>query len=394
MTIGATYPELDPATHALVDELAAMRRASASAGSRAAAEKVGAALTRAGARVQLEPESAHGTYWVPLGLLQVVALLPRRAYALAACAGVINELWIARVRPLRRMLRRRRAVNVVARLGPDDAERTLVVHAHHDAAHTGHVFDPRPLRALARLLPGLRTTPPMLWPALAGPALRAAGARRSGALVAAGMLAALLDIARAPVVPGACDNLSGVAALVEVARRLRGERLDVRILLVSTDAEESFLEGMAAFLRRHRAELPRERTTFICLESVGSERLVLLHGEGMLKLHRYPPAPADALARAARRLGIAVERGMRFRFATDAQLPLLAGYPAAVVSSVDWYRAPRNYHLPTDDAEHVDLSTAAAAAAIVATSVRERSVRRRPRLAPRSAAPTSPRPGS
>jgi hypothetical protein len=151
---------------------------------------------------------------------------------------------------------------------------------------------------------------------------------------------------------------------------------------------------MAAFLRRHRAELPHERTTFICLESVGSERLVLLHGEGMLKLHRYPPAPADALARAARRLGIAVERGMRFRFATDAQLPLLAGYPAAVVSSVDWYRAPRNYHLPTDDAEHVDLSTAAAAAAIVATSVRERSVRRRPRLAPRSAAPTSPRPGS
>jgi hypothetical protein len=372
MTIGATYPELDPATHALVDELAAMRRGAP----------------------RLEPESAHGTYWVPLGLLQVVALLPRRAYALAACAGVINELWIARVRPLRRMLRRRRAVNVVARLGPDDAERTLVVHAHHDAAHTGHVFDPRPLRALARLLPGLRTTPPMLWPALAGPALRAAGARRSGALVAAGMLAALLDIARAPVVPGACDNLSGVAALVEVARRLRGERLDVRILLVSTDAEESFLEGMAAFLRRHRAELPRERTTFICLESVGSERLVLLHGEGMLKLHRYPPAPADALARAARRLGIAVERGMRFRFATDAQLPLLAGYPAAVVSSVDWYRAPRNYHLPTDDAEHVDLSTAAAAAAIVATSVRERSVRRRPRLAPRSAAPTSPRPGS
>ena len=348
-----------------------MRRESASAGSRAAAEIVGAALARAGARVELEPESVHGTYWVPLGLLQVVALLPRRAFALAACAGVINELWIARVRPLRRMLRRRRAVNVVARLGPDDAERTLVVHAHHDAAHSGHVFDPRPLRALARMLPELRTTPPMLWPALAGPALRAAGARRSGTLVATGMLAALIDIARAPVVPGACDNLSGVAALVEVARRLRGDAIGIRVLLVSTDAEESFLEGMAAFLERHREELPRDRTTFICLESVGSERLVMLDGEGMLKLHRYPPAPADALARAAAQLGIEVERGMRFRFATDGQLPLLAGYAAAVLSSVDWYRAPRNYHLPADDAEHVDRSTAAAAAAVVAAAVRD-----------------------
>jgi Zn-dependent M28 family amino/carboxypeptidase len=140
---------------------------------------------------------------------------------------------------------------------------------------------------------------------------------------------------------------------------------------VSTDAEESFLEGMAAFLERHREELPRDRTTFICLESVGSERLVMLDGEGMLKLHRYPPAPADALARAAAQLGIEVERRMRFRFATDGQLPLLAGYAAAVLSSVDWYRAPRNYHLPADDAEHVDRSTAAAAAAVVAAAVRD-----------------------
>jgi Peptidase family M28 len=365
-TISATYPELDPSTHALVERLGALRRPSGSSGSRAAAELVGAALARAGARVELEDESVHGTYWLPLGLLQLVALLPRRASALVACVGVVNELWIARRRPLRRLLGRRRAVNVVAELGPRDAARTVVVHAHHDAAHTGRAFDPRPLRALARVFPGLRTTPPLLWAALAGPALRGAGARRAGTLASLGMLAALIDIARAPVVPGACDNLSGVAALVQVAQRLRGAELDVRMLLVSTDAEESFLEGMAAFLARHEHELPRERTTFVCLESVGSEQLVLLDGEGMLKLHRYPAAPADALAAAAERLGIEIERGMRFRFATDGQLALLAGYPAAVLSSVDWYRAPRNYHLPSDDPEHVNLRSAAGAAAVVA----------------------------
>jgi hypothetical protein len=127
---------------------------------------------------------------------------------------------------------------------------------------------------------------------------------------------------------------------------------------------------MAAFLRRHGHELPADRTTFVCLESVGSERLVLLGGEGMLKLHRYPHEPADALARAAGQLGLEVERGMRFRFATDGQLPLRAGYPTAAIGSVDWYRAPRNYHLPSDDAAHVDLSTASAAAAIVAAAIR------------------------
>jgi hypothetical protein len=363
-----TYPELHPSTRALVEELAALRRESASAGSRAAAQRIAGALTDAGARVRIERERLHPTYWQPLAILQLLALVPRRAAALAALAGTADELWVGRRRPLRRRLRRREGLNVVAEMGPAGAARTVVVHAHHDAAHTGHVFDPRPLHALARVHPGMKSTPPLLWTALAGPLLAALGRGRAGVLCCAGMLAALADIARAPVVPGACDNLSGVAGLVELARRLQAEPPDVRVLLVSTDGEEAFLEGMAAFLRRHGDQLSRAATTFICLESTGSARLVLLDGEGMLRLHRYPSELADALARAAAALGIAVERGVRFRFATDGQLPLRSGYPTAAIGSVDWYRAPRNYHLPSDDAEHVDLETAARAAAIVATS--------------------------
>lgn len=373
---------------ALVAELDGMRRESASPGSRRAAAAIAARLRELGLDPRLERESMHGTYWVPLGLLEgaaaLASALPRRlalAVAGLAALGVADELWIGRRRPLRALLAHREGTNVVATLGPADAAATVVVHAHHDAAHSGLVFHPALPRALSRV-PGLRrrrTTAPALWGALVGPLLVAVGAlagrrraRRLGGLAAVGFLAALADIARAPVVPGACDNLSGVGALVALARELAGEPPPCRVVLLSTDGEESFLEGMAAFLRRHREELDPRSTTFLCLESVGAAHLVLLGGEGMAKLHRYPREPGASLRREAERLGVALEPDFRFRFATDAQLPLLAGHPTAVLASVDWYRTPRNYHWPDDDAEHVDLDTAGRAARLALAYLRSR----------------------
>lgn len=374
------------ATGELVSELAALERPSASAGSRAAAQRLAAELRAAGAEARCERERVHGTYWVPLGLLSgagalgaVLPVRPGRLLAVAALAGIVDDLWVGR-QLLRRRLPRRDAVNVVAEVGPPDAPRTVVVHAHHDAAHSGLVFHPAIPRAVAGLAPRLarrvRTTPPMLWGVAAGPALVAAGARRAGLAACAGSVAVMADVARAPIVPGANDNLAAAAALVALARDLAAGPPDARVLLVSTDSEESFLEGMRAFVARHEHALPRERTTFLCLESVGGEHLVALDGEGYLKLHRYPDAQREALVAAAAAAGERIEPRFRFRFATDGQIPLLAGYPAAVLSSVDWYRTPRNYHWPSDDAEHVSVATAQAAARVAAAFVRAPSAPR------------------
>ena len=46
--------------------------------------------------------------------------------------------------------------------------------------------------------------------------------------------------------------------LLKLARRLAAEpTTSVRVLLVSTGSEESFMEGMQAFMRRHRPALSR-----------------------------------------------------------------------------------------------------------------------------------------
>ena len=56
--------------------------------------------------------------------------------------------------------------NVVAQAGDGEADRTLVVLAHHDAAPTGRVFDPGMQRWVARALPRPRSSAPTRLPAV------------------------------------------------------------------------------------------------------------------------------------------------------------------------------------------------------------------------------------
>jgi hypothetical protein len=338
----------------------------------------------------LESERVHGTYWLPIGLASALATASaagRRASALLggalAAAAVIDELEIGR-RPLRRLLRQRTTFNVLGEFRPAQAPaHTLIVHAHHDAARTGLVFHPavakRTARVGGRLIERVGGTPAPMWGAVAGPILIALGAavgrrrlRGLGAVLSAAHAAAMWNIAHSPVVPGANDNLSGVAALLLLADALAQRPcLNLRVLLLSTGSEESFLEGMETFAGRHFEGLPLGSTTFLCLESVGSPQLMLLSGEGLLRLHRYPDEPLRTLARLAAEHGFRLHKPFRYRLATDGQLPLRAGYPTGVISSIDSYKAPSNYHWPSDRPENLCLATLSQAARLTIAFARQ-----------------------
>jgi putative aminopeptidase FrvX len=181
----------------------------------------------------------------------------------------------------------------------------------------------------------------------------------------------MADIARSPAVPAANDNLSGVCVLLTLARQLTEQPTRrLRVLLLSTGSEESFLEAMVRFGQRHFGALPREQTTFLCLESIGSPHLMLLSGEGLLRLHRYPQRLIHELSELARELGVPLRDPFRYRLATDGQVPLRAGYPTAVLSSMDCYHAPSNYHWPSDRPENLTPESVAAAARLAEGYVR------------------------
>jgi hypothetical protein len=372
---------------AAVRHLETIERGTASPGEREAAELIADKLRDLGCDVHTESEQVHGGYWIPVGApaaaaagLALLALRGRRRLAAfaggaLAAASILDDISGGR-QLLRRVLPKRESRNVVAVAGDPDGERTLVLVAHHDAGHGGAVFDHTLSDRIEERWPGLigrfETYPPIMWPTVAGPLFTALGAltgsRRllgAGAVFGAGTAAAMADIARSPVSPGASDNLSAVAVLLEVAESLEREPVKgLRVLLVSTGSEESFMEGMRRFLERWDEDLPKDRTTVVCLETLGCTRLALIEGEGMAWMTDYPEQTRELVADVARDEGIALVRNLRTRAATDGLIALRAGYPSALLASVDQRNIPSHWHCPCDVADNMDFDTVRQAAAL------------------------------
>jgi hypothetical protein len=382
----STAPSILPGEEwlrARLDELCAFERESASEGELRAAEWLAGALRDEGVRdvrVEEEPE-ANGTFWWPIGLLAgagaVAGLLARRggpgARLLAAATGAAAAALIADEMPpgrrrFRRMLPQRSCHHVLGELGPPDAERTVVVMAHHDAAHTAFFFNPAITETVGEAAPWVfeqnDTSPPLMWPLVGAPALVAAGAalgsRRLtslGTFLSAGGAAFMAHIGAGQVVPGANDNGTGCVAQLAIARTLSEKPPEnTRVLFLST-SEEALCEGMGLFMERHSADLPVDRTFFLCLDTIGSPHLLALRGEGMLRLREYPAESLDLVDSTAEELGIDLFPNLRLRNATDGIFPLAAGYQCVSIASCNQWKNPSNYHWKTDLPENVDYGT-------------------------------------
>jgi hypothetical protein len=362
-----------------LEELERFERPSASEGERRAAEWLVSRFEEAGVEARIEAEPAHGTYWWPLGLGAMLGVLGgiaalRGRRLLGTLLGTIGAAGIADDFPpgqrrLRRVLPGRTTYNVICETGDPAAERTIVLIAHHDAAHSGLVFHPEIPRIADRL--GLieknDTSPMLMAPVIGGPILAALGGltgrrllAKLGIALGLGTAASMAEIGVRPVVPGANDNGTGVVALLALARRLGEEPVKgVKVILLSVGSEESFSEGIKAFGERHFPELPRESTFFLCLETLGSPHLLVLRGEGFLKMHEYPPRSLALVDGLAAELDIPLFPNLRLHNGTDGLEPLAAGYETAVLASCTDLKQPANYHWWHDLAENVEFDTVA-----------------------------------
>jgi hypothetical protein len=381
-----------------VQHLSSFERASASEGERRAAEWISHKLAGLGCHARVEQERAHGGYWWPLGLLNAaaagVALAALRrpqsgtyralaaAVGASAAAAVYDDVGGGRLWFRRALLPERSTYNVVAECGDLSAPHTVLLIAHHDAAHSGLIFHPALPRIGPRLFPKLhaRSTQsvPIIYGVWLGPLLTAASAlfnrRRplaGAAIIALGAAAMMIDVGRAVVVPGANDNLSAVAVLLALARSLRDRpAAGVRVMLISTGSEESFMEGMHGFARRHFSALDPKSTEVLCLECVGGPILTMLEGEGMLRMRDYTSQTREALKEAADTAGVELARNLRTVAATDALIALRRGYPTVTLASVDFTGFPANYHWPSDTPENLRWDTIRDAIAVSEQFVR------------------------
>jgi acetylornithine deacetylase/succinyl-diaminopimelate desuccinylase-like protein len=362
-----------------LEQLEKIDRPSASEGERQAAEWLVGQFAELGAEARIEAEPAHGTYWWPLGIgaglgaLGAIAALRGRRL-LGTLLGALGAAGIADDFPpgkrrLRRPLPRRTTYNVVCELGDPEAGRTVVVIAHHDSAHSGLVFHPQiPLLAdRLGLIEKTDTSPMLMAPVIGGPILAALGAlsgkrllAKIGLVLGLGSAASMAEIGARDVVPGANDNGTSVVSLLALARRFGEDPpKGIRVILLSTGSEESFSEGMKAFGERHFPHLPRASTFFLCLESIGSPHLLVLRGEGFLKMREYPSRSLALMDGLAEELGIWLYPNLRLHNGTDGLESAAAGYETAVLAGCTDLKQPANYHWWHDLAENVNFDTVA-----------------------------------
>jgi hypothetical protein len=338
-----------------IEALAAIERGSATGGERDSAQWVAGRLREQGAsEVRLEPFAYGRTFahaqaaHYATGMLAVLV----RRRLLAAATLVSFELeYSGRLQWLRRWLPAGTGTNVVGRLpAHGDRERTLLLVAHHDAARTGLMWDPRlsELGDRAAAKSGKRASLALLPEA----ALAAAtlGLRRLPAVVLGAALALVADQARGAVVPGANDNASGVAGVLELVGMLAAERpAGLEVVALFPGCEESGMGGMRAWLDREVGSLDPGRTLVLGLDTIGSGEPVVLAAEGGVWPVRY----RDEDVERAEREGL---RRWRLGAWTDPVLARLAGLPALSILSVRDGGFP-NYHLPSDTPDRVDLDS-------------------------------------
>jgi hypothetical protein len=380
--LGASHTEAT--LREVCERLAPVDTTPCSPGEREAAIWIAERLRAAGAdEVMVEDEPSWGTFPPTvagvgaLGVLGAAFVLAGRRVSgallgLISAAALLDETENG-PRLVRRTLRRRKTtVNVVARLGDRSAERTLVVLAHHDAAQAGRLFDQTLQKKIHALFPGLlrrfKTQLPQWWIGMAAPlgAAISAVSRRRGPAIAgrgAGLVGIWLvvDIWRSPTVPGANDNLSGVAAAVALAELVRERPVPgLRVWVVSAGAEETLQDGIRAFMDTHKRELDPDSTWMLVPDTVGSPRLIMCEGEGPFRMHYYAdPSFRDLVERCAQAEGIALERGFKARASTDAVIPSRAGIPTVLLGSLTEWQAMANYHQMSDVPENVDYGTVA-----------------------------------
>ncbi|MFQ6134017.1 MAG: M28 family metallopeptidase [Armatimonadota bacterium] len=343
-------------------------RLAGSGGERRAANWLAEQLEQAGCDVAIEPFSTPATFVSLYALLTVLggAALPLAWWSPLAglVAGLTAGLLLAvenlSFPVVSRLLQRHPSQNVVARRPPTgEPEQDIVITAHLDSAVVSDIRNVVHVRllflgmllsclALAALSLALLVGAPR-WVLLIGLPCAAHLAICTGIM--------LHQAARSPVVAGAGDNASGVAALLQAARQLPPLTRST-VWFVATGAEEPGLVGAISLLGRHPFD--RSTTWFINVDMVAAGKLRTASLEGMLLPLRADPDLLRIAAEEAQAEGFSITSEVLRAMSTDGCVPLIRGYRTVSLSSSEGH-----WHLLTDTVENVSPDTLAQAAVLL-----------------------------
>ncbi|MBU4444627.1 MAG: M20/M25/M40 family metallo-hydrolase [Candidatus Marinimicrobia bacterium] len=256
--------------------------------------------------------------------------------------------------------------NVVAKIpAQQETARNIILMAHYDSARASSIFAPKMVKNFRKtfLLNTYIGVVSIVW-AYMGDYWGATIWFKivCGLLALNHLVNVIIHIHREVVhrfVPGINDNGSGVAAVFEIAERLKNSPLqNSNLWIVFTGCEEAGIQGAKAFLDQHCADLPVESTFLINLDNIGYGNLHYATGEGMLLYYKYDESLINLCDSLAEQPEYSDIRPLEYRRAYfDALVFTQHGYPSTTLIALDDQGLIPNWHWYSDTIDNIDYNT-------------------------------------
>jgi Zn-dependent M28 family amino/carboxypeptidase len=162
------------------------------------------------------------------------------------------------------------------------------------------------------------------------------------------------------VVPGAMDDMAGVAVVAGLGKYLKDAREggeffpeSTEVVLLGMSSEEAGLRGAKRYAARHLEESKALPTYAIFLDGIYDERHFTIFQKEIWPSGKMDPYLVNLAREAAKDNGFDVKVGVLPLGATDASAFALAGIPSVSMCLWDTDRLVPHYHTRYDTIEHV-----------------------------------------
>jgi len=279
-----------------------------------------------------------------------------------------------------RVFLKKLSMNILARQSKPEAERRILIVAHYDSQKKGNIFNPRFVDFMTRFSSTTSTITPLHLTFLSIVGLlfttttflvHPTGNDATIHLILHVLFLIWTGFSLILVtewtlgktyVPGANDNATGVAVMVDMSASMtksdwgvsKSDMDSIEFWFLASGCEETGLGGAMNFIRMNRTELKSKPLQVICLDGLGYGNIHYFTADGILKTRPYDKNMihvADKLMR--ERYG--EDRSFVCRVFTDGLAFTLNGFPALTFGSLDHEKLIKNYHWHSDTPENVDV---------------------------------------
>jgi hypothetical protein len=296
--------------------------------------------------------------------------LPPVSFALAAIGFSMLFFEFLRYREFIDFLfPRRQGENIVGVVRPGrEARQRVVVGAHMDSAYEFNLFYYLGNAAIAAMAIAMFAVLILLGSSLAKTVAYAFGSGDGAVFTVLG----ILSIALAPIValflffhtyravPGAADDMAGIAVVCGLGKYLReakdsGEWFpeNTEVVLLATSSEEAGLRGSKRYVERHLDEMKATPAYGLFLEVIYDERFLKIASREICTGARHDRGLIRLAEQVAGRHGWALDVKLIPFGGTDASPFSLKGIPSVCVLCQDISRLVPNYHTRNDTYDHI-----------------------------------------